>query len=124
MKRIRFIVIVVAVIVIGGVAIATFRAREPRYQGRTLTEWIEMVMGPDCTQIKYNSAKYAVKQMAPGDIPLLLEWAHAKDPSFKNRIGSWLALHTSIHFKIHTVEDYNMMALFGFELLESEAKPA
>ena len=40
MKRIHLISIVVAVIVLGGLAFAIFRAREPRYQGRALSEWI------------------------------------------------------------------------------------
>ena len=40
MKRLRIISIVVAVLFPGILAIAILRAREPRYEGRTLTEWV------------------------------------------------------------------------------------
>jgi len=41
MKRIRLVSILVAVIMLGGLAIVIHRAREPRYQGRTLSQWIK-----------------------------------------------------------------------------------
>lgn len=38
MRRLHLIVIVLVVFVISTMAIAIYRAREPRYQGRKLTE--------------------------------------------------------------------------------------
>ena len=61
MKRIRLICFLVAVIVLGGLAFAIFRAREPRYEGRTLTEWIEGADKETKSEAELQAASHAVK---------------------------------------------------------------
>src|SRR5581483_11246283 len=138
MKRIRLIVMVVVVMVIGVLAIACFRAREPRYQGRTLWEWIENSYSAYCKFIKkpgadrshpesdpdYLAASRAVQQMGPDAIPFLLRWVQAKDPPLKLKLIYWLDEHPSLHFKFRSDHDRNFVAVLGFSLLGNKAKPA
>src|ERR1700722_1364899 len=124
MKRIRIIVMVVAVMVIGVVAIAIFRDREPRYQERTLTEWIEYDIKKRASDPEHQAAERAVKQMAPDAIPWLLRWAEKHDSSLKLKVIDFLNKHPAIHLHLKPAFEYYLIAFDGFQLLGSEAKPA
>src|SRR5581483_11052027 len=86
MKRLRFIRIVL-VLVLGCLTIAIFRAREPRYQGRTLSEWIKVgddaysaftahLVGYPYNELEadpgWKASSHAVRQMGTKAIPFLL----------------------------------------------------
>jgi|SRR5581483_857434 len=124
MKRIRLIVMVVVVMVIGVVAIACFRAREPRYQGRTLWEWIQAEGYSEQDNAGTRKARHAIKQMAPDAIPVFLKWAQAKDTPFKLKMMIWSSRYPVLHLNPYLAEEYHIMALHGFKVLGSDAKPA
>jgi len=141
MKRIRLIVIVVAVILLGGLAIAIFRAREPRYQGRTLSEWIESTeprpwyaygnwnytfsRSPDINAPTWQPATHAVLEMGPDAIPFLLKWTHARDSKLKLKLNDWLRKHPFLHLnKVMPADYYQNLAIIGFTMLGQEAKAA
>lgn len=138
MKNIRLISIAVAVILLGTLATAIFRDREPCYQGRSLTEWLgdgklayDKFMGePDADSGKLESdpdwqcVRHAFKQMAPEAIPFLLAWAQETDSPCKVRIIIFFEEHPHCHIKIQPAEDRNDAAQLGFMLLGDEAKPA
>ncbi len=138
MKRIRLITIVVAVIVLGGLAFAIFRAREPRYQGRTLTEWIHegaiargkfsKKPGNDpahpINETDWQVATNAIQQMAPDAIPVLLTWAQAEDSPVEQKAIDWLDEHPTFHLRIKSAAHQRVVAIIGFSLLGNAAKPA
>jgi hypothetical protein len=124
MNRLRLISFMVAVIVLGCLSLVIFRAREPRYQGRTLTEWIESAANNPDSDPERHEAENAVKQMATDAIPWLLKWAQARDSLPKAKLVNWLDLHPSFHIQINGMEFYVEKAVFGFSLLGNEAKPA
>lgn len=139
MKRIRFTIIMIATMVLGFVTIAIFRSREPRYQGRTLTQWLEAgeiasvqiysrssrgqtVEGTVAPA--WQEASNAVRQMAPDTVPLLVKWFQAEDSAIKVKLADWLRQHPSMHFQIASAESRRGLAMVGFRLLGSEARPA
>jgi hypothetical protein len=138
MKYIRVIVIAVAVIVAGAVAIAGFRAREPRYQGRTLSEWIDEadraahiswnINSASHEQLEadpdWQAARHAVKQMAPEAIPFLLDWVQAEDSPQKAKAIDWINEHGPFHSRMLSDSDSWSKASLCFWLLGNEAKPA
>lgn len=79
MKRLRLIIVLALVLVFGSLAVIIYRAREPRYQGRTLSEWIKQGVSAKVnfgiegsstngnleTDPSWQAASHAVKQMAP-----------------------------------------------------------
>ncbi len=124
--------------VLGGLGIVIYRSGEPRYQGRTLTEWIEVGSGANVklseqfnvdpehpeSDPAWQEASHAVKQMAPDAIPLLLKWVETEDSPQKKKAISWVRRHTPIHFQVHPAGYYHMKAISGFNLLGQEARPA
>ena len=136
MKRIRLIVIVVAVIVLGVVAFAIFRAREPRYQGRTLSEWIEdgektsdkfsRYAGSTAKKLEadpdWQRASHAVKQIGYDAVPFVLKWFQADDSPIQKRLIDWLKLHPSLHFQIKSADDYHAKASVGLWLIGNPRK--
>jgi hypothetical protein len=139
MKRARLITLLFALLVLGFLAIAVFRSREPSYQGRSLTEWIgvggsayirfidrhhydERRLLPD--DPAWQTACHAVKQMAPQAIPLLLKWAQAQDSPLKRKAAIWLNAHPSLHLHVRTSREYHALARQAFGMLENDAKSA
>ncbi|HZQ47648.1 MAG TPA: hypothetical protein VFC07_11580 [Verrucomicrobiae bacterium] len=120
-------------------AIAIFRAREPRYQGRTLTEWIKVgddaysaftahLVGYPYNELEadpgWKASSHAVRQMGTKAIPFLLNCAHATDSPQKAKVIEWLEEHPSLHFHIRSAFDRQGIAAFGFWLLGDDAKAA
>ncbi len=145
MKRprlIRIILVLVLVVVLGCLSLAIFRAREPRYQGRTLSEWIEegekasgkysMLIssypqgGPDLHGLEadpdWQRASHAVKHIGYAAVPFLLKWLQADDPPIKKRLIDWLKLHPSLHLRIKSADDYRAKAGVGLWLIGNPRK--
>ena len=131
MKCKRLIGLTITFVAIGLLAIAIFHERYPRYEGRTLSEWIGDV-GPSGITIgpvapfarRVPAARHAIKQMAPDAIPVLLEWAQAKDSMLRAEICELINGKPPFHFDIKSSFNYNEMAWRGFSLLGNEAKTA
>jgi len=138
MKRLRLIVMVVVVMVIGVVAIDCFRAREPRYQGRTLSEWINIEIS---ASQKFRSSSYnigkdpesdpacreaiqAVRHMAPDAIPILTDWALAEDSPRKAEVIYWLNKRKFLHIHLNTSSDRNFRASIGFWMIGTASETA
>lgn len=140
MKRTRLVVALAAAVMLGLLAAVILRPREPRYEGRTLTEWVSD--GTDSTgdryatdnnamvQIvvrdvggtnapKWQKANHAVRQMGPKVIPWLLKWFEADDPPVKIRVIGWLEAHPAVHLHITSSGYRNVLADAGFHLLGS-----
>lgn len=130
MKR-RFIVIVlVLVVVLGSLVFAFVSDREPRYEGRTLSDWIENARpqfyahGSRETNLVWQNSRLAVKQMRPKAIPFLLNWIRAKDSPLKTKLTLWLRKHPFLRLRITDDDQLHKRAMIGFALLEDEGRPA
>lgn len=124
MRRIRVIVILVAVIVIGVVAITFFRTREPRYQGRTLSEWVESAEEYSETDLQWQNASHAVKQMASNAIPILLDWVRSEDSPVREKVIVWINQKVPLRSHVKLAFQWHYAAMTGFALLGNEAQPA
>jgi hypothetical protein len=123
MKRLHVILVVVLVLVLGCLSIAIFQTRQPCYQGRKLSEWIEYAKNTEPTDPKFQASSNAVKQMAPNAIPIFLKWLQVEDSPPKKKLIDWLGDHPSFHLQIKEANDYFGMAAEGIWLLGDEGKP-
>ena len=138
MNRRRFVILLL--VVLGILSFAFFHESEPRYQGRTLTEWIaysqEMNPGAQITSgwvkegedgpwlsPQWQKSSHAVKQMAPDAIPLLLKWVQVNPSPIENKLAGWLEKIPGLHFHFSSLEAQSR-AFQGFCLLRNAAKPA
>ena len=99
---------------------------EPIYQGKALSVWLEEY---DNHFLFLNSpsrdqAKSAIRQIGTNALPVLLEWAAARDSTLKKK-AMVLAKRQSL-FKIHfcSADEYHARSDAGFSALGPLAKPA
>jgi hypothetical protein len=136
-RPIHIVVVLVVVLVLGCMSLAIFRTGEPRYQGRTLTEWIKDVKQPPRSMMTprdktksvesdaaWQASSNAVKQIGVKAIPFLLRWVKGSDSPLRERLSNWLDGHPALQFRVKSANECYRSALFGFVVLGNEAKPA
>lgn len=138
-KRRRLIIALVAGVILGCLSGVFFREREPRYQGRTLTEWIEYSENdPNGYQVTSEwirdgklggaaahsqAASHALKQMASEAIPLLLKWVQVKPSPIESTVAGWLEKVPGLHPQFHSLVAQGK-AFDGFYMLGNDGRPA
>jgi hypothetical protein len=115
MKRVRVILILAAVTIVA--AGFMLQHREPRYKGRTLSEWLASA-GSD-----RQAATDAVRRIGTNAIPWLLNWSVMKDSKFKERIVNGMRDRGFIP-RMKLDFQYRNDAVTAFSMLGKEAKPA
>jgi hypothetical protein len=124
MKRTRLILIAVCVVMAGTLAIAIYRGREPRYQGRTLTGWMEIIRLGNGSESEMQAAINAVQQIGTNAIPWLVKWSVAEDPKVKAAVILWVNLHPSWHLHLQSAEEKQKAARLGMLILAEKSRPA
>jgi HEAT repeat protein len=85
-------------------------AREPRYDGHSLSWWLEKVQRrPGQTLADREQAAEAVRKMGPEALPALLEMARAADARMRER-AFWAYMHLGTAAKPHLSELTEMLA--------------
>lgn len=135
----RFLAIIFAAVLVavGLFVNAYYRHREPRYQGKSLSRWIQagkdiqqklIVAANDIdidpqTNAAWQTVRFAVRQMRSDSIPILLKWVQGQETSLtrieiRNSHEHGYELHTRTTFDLGVKADY------GFFLLGKDAEPA
>ncbi len=127
--------IVIAGILASWLVVHIRRLNEPSYQGRRLTEWLgdcsvypSSGIGeiPRAFNPNVPATSHAVKEIGTNAIPVLLDMLQAGDAAveLKIKLNGLLERQSIIHFRFRHGCDYRNLAVFGFEILNSEAAPA
>jgi hypothetical protein len=128
MKRLRLIFLLLFVLLAGMLTFSRFHNREPSYQGRSLTQWLEEFNktfdDPMSDGAVLNASTNAVKQIGTNAIPFLLKKITARDGAFEKRIQSLLRKQSMIHFHFKNGNEEMILAFQGFVLLGKDAKSA
>jgi hypothetical protein len=127
MKRLRLPLLIVGVLLLGGLELQPVlksRNREPRYQGRTLTQWLQdysdalgLPAKDKQAAARLDASIDAVRAIGPNALPFLLKNMAAKDSALERHLKSlvgWQSL-VQFHFTDHQQERY--LAWHGFEIL-------
>ena len=136
MKRLRIIIILLAVLFTGIFVIYLIQPKEPSYQDRKLSEWLadyslartpsaetghDLVPNREATM---KAAERAVKAIGTNAIPTLLKWLQAKDSPLKTKLQAALAKQHFIRVHFQRFEDKANLANWGFCILGNDALPA
>jgi len=117
----------------GYLTIALVLPKEPRYQHRTLTQWLEP---GTCAKPKNPFRNFsppeptspvtqsAIKAIGTNAIPTLLKTTQAKDSSLRIRLNTLLDRQTLIAFRFRTACEQRAMGIQGFEVLGEDGKSA
>jgi len=121
----RWLVVVAAVIVVAIVAAVAFwpGERQPEYQGKKLSEWVEM------QEDHPGECAEAVTAIGTNAIPLLLSWLDYEIPAWKVAIGKFYVRHERLARRLWVLRRYQgiepwrrqQAARAGFVILGSRA---
>jgi len=125
MKTRSMFIFIALVLALGGVILLSF-PREPHYQGRSLTSWLQQCNDTslDETQ-RLSEAQTAVRAMPIKNVlPRLLNLVEDKD----DPVSVWM-IDKSDKFRVqflkwHSAEDFQQLGIAGFEVLGTNAAPA
>ena len=100
--------------------------REPCYQGRTLTQWIDSAPSrmynhfgplPSAPPDPWEVATNAMQQMGPDALWWLVKWSGTHDSKLQTTVVKWLISHTPFRPNFTAPSTKRRRALAGFELL-------
>lgn len=125
-KRRRILWLGLLVVVLGGLAWFLLGGSEPEYQGRSLSEWLELYDysdGPKGSGAGCGNADEAIRKIGTNALPYLVKMTEAKDSRF-NRMMMGLAEKQS-WIRIQHVPAWNMRvrAYCGLRALGKDARP-
>jgi hypothetical protein len=121
MKRLRLIASIVIVLLAGWLALYLFQNREPRYQGRMLTEWLDDYRLALASQTETETSRRAVKRIGTNAIPFYLKELCARDSALDQRMKTWLRRQSLIRFNFKDAWQHRLQGLEGFVILEKDA---
>ena len=128
MKRLRLIAIVMAIVLLGWLVIQLLRTKEPSYQGRTLTEWLQT--GEKGEWVRPNSPHYyplvtksvaPVKAIGTNGIATFLRLIQAHDSKLKRFIRSLHDRQSLIDLRFLPDWEKQNMGIRGFMILGTNA---
>jgi hypothetical protein len=128
-RRRRVIIVLVACVLVGIGAVAIWPGeREPEYNGKKLSEWLNRYEESRLRQDKQNQrvAADAIQHIGTNALPCLVKWIQYGRPAWKDRIAG-LVLKTRSKMLARwymNAERLRFEAIRGFEVLGPEAAAA
>jgi hypothetical protein len=130
--RWRRIVIGLAVCAVLVVLVFALIPREPKYEGRTLSEWIRDSAPRRSPDPETTKAIEAVRHIGTNGLPWLVKWIGAKEPpdwqlnlTTASRLPGWVRLRLLPSlFGINSYYGHRRTAFDGFLVLGPSASPA
>lgn len=128
-KTRRILFIGAIVICLAAFSWVVLHSREPTFQGKSLTFWLEKLSqsnGPNIDQVEPEAA-FAVRQIGAKAVPRLLSLAAAKDTRTYQFLRKLAEKQSYIHFPISSEEHFehlNELAAYGFYALGTRGEKA
>jgi len=120
-KRVQIALAVLFVAIVGGIAWQLLREREPVYQGRPLSAWLEQY-GTNQWSLGQNGelekqAETAIRQIGTNALPMLLERLRARDTRLKQVMMIWMQKQKLVHFNFKSANQCHVEAVAAYEVL-------
>jgi hypothetical protein len=122
-KRYHMLLVVLLVAVVGGLAWEVVRQREPMYQGKPLSYWLDGYSQPPLTNVTPTQADAAVRQLGTNSFPELFRRLQQRDSGFKIMIMRLLEKQSVIKIPF-APRNANYTAVTGFKALGPQASNA
>jgi hypothetical protein len=124
MKRWRIFILAAVVMVLALGVIAWPRGpKEPVYQGKTLTEWLNEANGYT-GETGLAKHRVALNAIGTNALPFLLKDFTRTISPWREKFNRWAAQHPSIKFRLRDDHKLIYIAAYGFARLGSNALPA
>lgn len=114
MTRRRLILILLAVLLVGGLALLFIGPKEPTYKGKTLTEWI-FYWPPQALE-----KREAILAIGTNALPTLLKLVSARDGAIKGKLAKFLNQQNLVNIHIHTAYEKHAAAFYAYQTLSDK----
>ena len=102
----------------------TLRAREPRYQGKKLSLWLQqMQSAPDIESPAWQESVRAVRQIGTNALPRLLAPLQATDPKWKTEMVDWVRQVLNKDLSHRLIGHDRQRSLLALQVLGPVARP-
>jgi HEAT repeat protein len=115
-KRVHIALAVLLVILAGVMAWLGLRLREPVYQGKPLSGWLEILHREKLAHLD-DRAMQAIRHIGTNALPVLIERLRAHDTPLKQLIMKWAQKQAFVHFHFNSADERRPEAIWGYEAL-------
>jgi len=130
-KRVYIALAVLLVMLVGVIGWQVLHLREPIYQGKRLSSWLEAyklygVAGVETWQVRVEQqeADEAVRRIGTNALPTLLRMLRAKDSALKAKLMDLAQKQHFIHINYIPADELNYRACSAFGVLRAKAQSA
>jgi HEAT repeat protein len=126
-RRLRAVLVIMLTCLAGLLAWQFLHPREPVYQGKTLTAWLEQFSTNHFTHrgsTADKEAEEAIRQIGENALPVLLELIAAKESAFEKKVAAILPKRWQRRLESQQAWYRRTLATAGFVALGPIAKPA
>ena len=116
-KRVYIALAVLLVILAGVIAWQVMRLREPVYQGKRLSVWLEILIKERMTGDYNDRGEQPIRHIGTNALPVLIEMLHAQDTRLKQLMVTWAEKQKLIRFHFKSAYQRRHEAVFGYEAL-------
>ena len=114
-------IIVLAACVLGAIGVVAFwpRDNEPKYNGKTLNEWLE-ISGSRRYDNRWPQAEDAVRHIGTNGLPWLIKWISYDMPTWQEKTAQskvWRVLPRRLYRMVYNREYQTIWATEGFRIL-------
>lgn len=124
-KRVRIVIVILFMALLGWAGCFYLRLREPEYQDKKLSAWLQEVEATAGTDsVGFSNATHAVRAIGTKAIPALLTMMAAEDPRWQVKTVGWLRETLNINLDSRLASTERRHAMLGFQVLKQMASPA
>jgi hypothetical protein len=116
-KWVQVVLAVLLVVLAGVIVWQVLRLREPVYQGKRLSFWLESLCKALGNQDEVDRAEQAIRHIGTNALPVLIEGLHARDTPLKQTMVEWVQKQKLVHFSFKSAYQRRCKAILGYEAL-------
>jgi hypothetical protein len=120
-KRVYIALAFLLVVLAGVIGWQVLRLREPVYQGRRLSVWLEMATRQRMSGNPYDREVEAIRHIGTNALPVLIAMLRAHDMRLKQVIMTWAQKQKLVHFNFRSADQRREDAFTGYVALGSLA---
>jgi len=123
-QPVRIVSAVLLVAFLAGLACLVLQRREPVWEGKPLSVWVEGLEGPGATRESHVKAAAAIRQMGTNSLPALLAMLRSEDSLLRQKLMPLLSRQRFIRLSFTPASLRHRRALFALDALGPSAAPA
>ena len=121
----RILLFAIAALLLAAIGWHLYATREPSYQGKTLTEWLEQLyvaaLGSGGEE---KQPTEAIRAIGKAGLPTLLRLTQSQTSPFKEKLEAWAKKQTLVKVHFRSASRSYILGYVGFQTLGSEGRDA